>query len=130
MVSLAVSMTTLDWFSRHLLTQRLSTTLETAFFTEALREALEHACPEIFNADQDVQLTSQEVTNIILNAVIGISMDASGRGYGNILSGVLWRTVEHEESCSYDYRAAFEASSLLAIFIVSRLDTEGRLNVG
>jgi len=58
----------MDWFSRYVLSWKLSTTLETAFCTEALQEALEHAHPEIFNSDQGVQFTSQEFTDILLNA--------------------------------------------------------------
>ena len=42
-----------------------STTLETAFCTEALQETLENARPEIFNSDQDIQFTCQEFTNIL-----------------------------------------------------------------
>lgn len=43
----------MDWYSRKVLSWRLSNTLDTAFCTEALEEAL--ACygrPEIFNTDQ------------------------------------------------------------------------------
>ena len=48
-----------DWFSRRVLSWRLSITLEAAFCVEALEEALaRHGRPEIFNTDQGSQFTS------------------------------------------------------------------------
>ena len=49
----------MDWFSRRVLSWRLSITMETDFCVEALTEATErHGQPEIFNTDQGVQFTS------------------------------------------------------------------------
>jgi putative transposase len=106
----------MDWFSRYILSWRLSTTLETAFCTDALQEALEHACPEIFSSDQGVQFTSQEFTDILLNAGIKISMDGRGRVYDNIFVERLWRTVKYEEVYLHDYRTVSEARSLLSSY--------------
>jgi len=106
----------MDWFSRYVLSWELSTTLETAFCTEALQEALEHACPEIFNSDQGIQFTSQEFTDSLLNAGIRISMDGRGRVYDNIFVERLWRTVKYEEVYLHDYRTVSEARSLLSIY--------------
>jgi putative transposase len=48
-----------DWFSRRVLSWRLSITLETGFCIEALQEALTRfGAPEIFNTDQGSQFTS------------------------------------------------------------------------
>ena len=106
----------MDWFSRYVLSWKLSTTLETAFCTDALQEALEHACPEIFNSDQGIQFTSQEFTDILLNDGIKISMDGRGRFYDNIFVERLWRTVKYEEVYLHDYRTVSEARSLLSIY--------------
>jgi len=106
----------MDWFSRYVLSWKLSTTLETAFCTEALQEALEHACPEIFNSDQGIQFTSQGFTDSLLNAGIRISMDGRGRVYDNIFVERLWRTVKYEEVYLHDYRTVSEARSLLSIY--------------
>jgi putative transposase len=106
----------MDWFSRYVLSWKLSTTLETAFCTDALQEALEHACPEIFNSDQGIQFTSQEFTSILLNDGIKISMDGRGRVYDNIFVERLWRTVKYEEVYLHDYRTVSEARSLLSIY--------------
>lgn len=48
-----------DWFSRKVLSWRLSITMEAAFYIEAVEEALApHGKPDIFNADQGSQFTS------------------------------------------------------------------------
>ena len=52
----------LDWFSRYVLSFRLSNSLETFFCREALDEALEVGTPEIFNTDQGCQFTSADFT--------------------------------------------------------------------
>ena len=53
----------IDWFSRYVLSWRLSNTLEPAFCVEALNEALASSKPEIFNTDQGSQYTSKDVTS-------------------------------------------------------------------
>ena len=106
----------MDWFSRYVLSWKLSTTLETAFCTEALQEALENGCPEIFNSDQGIQFTSQEFTSILLNDGIKISMDGRGRFYDNIFVERLWRTVKYEEVYLHDYQTVSEARSLLSLY--------------
>lgn len=50
----------MDWHSRYVLAWRLSNTLEAGFCAEALREALGHGRPEVFNTDQGSQFTSRE----------------------------------------------------------------------
>lgn len=48
----------IDWYSRHVLSWRISTTLESGFCCDALREALaKYGKPEIFNTDQGSQFT-------------------------------------------------------------------------
>ncbi len=45
----------IDWFSRLVLSYRLSNSLETSFCLDALEEAIEqHGRPKIFNTDQGV----------------------------------------------------------------------------
>src|SRR6202163_3872118 len=49
----------MDWFSRRVLSWRLSITMEADFCVEAVQEAMaKHGRPEIFNTDQGVQFTS------------------------------------------------------------------------
>ena len=53
-----------DWFSRRVLSHRVSITMETGFCLEALAEAVaKHGRPEIFNTDQGSQFTSEAFTD-------------------------------------------------------------------
>lgn len=98
----------MDWFSRYVLSWRLSNTLEVSFCLEALEEALAHGHPEIFNSDQGSQFTSQEFTSRLKHAEVRISMDSKGRVYDNIFVERLWRTVKCEEVYLKDYVAVPE----------------------
>lgn len=52
----------MDWATRHVLSWRLSNSMDTSFCVEALEEALEvYGKPEIFNTDQGSQFTSQRL---------------------------------------------------------------------
>ena len=53
----------IDWYSRYVLSWRLSNTLDGAFCIAALEEALVASEPEIFNTDQGVQFTSLAFTS-------------------------------------------------------------------
>ena len=87
-----------DWFSRRVLSWRLSITMETGFCTEALEEALaHHGKPKIFNTDQGSQFTSAAFTGVLLNADIAISMDGKGSWRDNVFVERLWRSVKYEE---------------------------------
>jgi putative transposase len=94
-----------DWFSRRVLSWRLSITMEAGFCVEALEEALaRHGRPEIFNTDQGSQFTSAPFTDVLLKAGIAISMDGKGAWRDNVFvderrcSGVhLWRSIKYEE---------------------------------
>jgi len=69
----------IDWFSRYVVSWRLSNLLDADFCVEALEEALKKGCPEIFNTDQGVQFTSGEFTQVLEEKGIAISMDGKGR---------------------------------------------------
>ena len=87
----------IDWFSRYVISFRLSNTLETAFCTDALEEAFEGGCPDIFNTDQGCQFTSDDFTGRLLARNIQISMDGRGRALDNIFVERLWRSVKYED---------------------------------
>jgi putative transposase len=99
----------LDWYSRYVLSWRISNTLDTSFCKEALEEALEKGSPEIFNSDQGSQFTSEEFTGILLSKEIAISMDGRGRAFDNIFTERLWRSVKYEEVYLKDYQVCREA---------------------
>jgi putative transposase len=87
----------IDWFSRYVLSWRLSNTLDVEFCIEALEEALSHGKPEVFNTDQGVQFTSVSFTSRLEAAGAKISMDGKGRCLDNVFVERLWRTVKYEE---------------------------------
>jgi len=87
----------IDWYSRYVLSWRLSNTLDVTFCIDALEEALEKGCPEVFNSDQGSQFTSNEFTEMLLSKEIKISMDGRGRVFDNIFIERLWRTVKYED---------------------------------
>jgi putative transposase len=99
----------MDWFSRYVLSWRLSNSLDVSFCLEALEEALEQGCPDIFNTDQGSQFTSNEFTGILLSKGIRISMDGRGRAFDNIFTERLWRSVKYEEVYIKDYQAYRDA---------------------
>jgi putative transposase len=93
----------LDWFSRYVLSWRLSNTLDGLFCLEALEEALARGTPEIFNTDQGVQYTAQAFTGRLEAAGVAVSMDGRGRWMDNVFVERLWRTVKHEHLYLHDY---------------------------
>lgn len=99
----------MDWYSRYVLSWRLSNSLDVYFCIEALEDALEKGCPEIFNSDQGSQFTSNDFTGILLGKGIAISMDGRGRVFDNIFTERLWRSVKYEEVYIKDYRVYKDA---------------------
>lgn len=101
----------MDWYSRYVLSWRLSNTIDTYFCLEALQEALDrHQRPEIFNSDQGSQYTSESFTQCLHKADIQISMDGKGRCFDNIFVERLWRSVKYEEVYLKDYTCGNEAA--------------------
>jgi putative transposase len=106
----------IDWYSRHVLSWRLSNTLEGSFCLEALEEALARARPEIFNSDQGSQFTAMAFTSRLETAGVAISMDGRGRALDNVFVERLWRSVKYEEVYLKDYRDGWEAEASLAAY--------------
>jgi putative transposase len=99
----------IDWFSRYVLSWKLSNTLEPRFCVDALNEALTLSTPEIFNTDQGSQYTSKDFIKPLEDRGIKISMDSKGRALDNIFVERLWRSVKYEEVYIKDYRTARDA---------------------
>ena len=88
----------IDWYSRRVLSWRVSNTLDTDFCIEALDEALQRfGTPEIFNTDQGAQFTSEAFTTVLKDYGIAISMDGKGRWVDNVFVERLWRSVKYED---------------------------------
>lgn len=103
----------IDWYSRYVLSWRLSNTMDGLFCLEALDEALAISQPEIFNSDQGSQFTAQAFTSRLLTRGVAISMDGRGRALDNVFIERLWRTVKYEEVYLKDYQDGYEAESSL-----------------
>jgi len=99
----------IDWYSRYVLSWRLSNSLDGIFCREVVLEALEKGKPDIFNTDQGAQYTSIEFTKILESAGILISMDGRGRALDKVWIERLWRTVKQEEVYIRDYMDGTDA---------------------
>ena len=100
----------MDWFSRRVLSWRLSITMETDFCVEALTEAMErYGQPEIFNTDQGVQFTSAAFVDELAGRGVRISKDGKGRYLDNIFIERLWRSLKYEEVYIRAYGSVAEA---------------------
>ena len=93
----------MDWFSRYVLSWRLSNTLDGLFCLEALDDALRGGTPEIFNTDQGVQYTAEAFTGRLETAGVRVSMDGRGRWMDNVFVERLWRTVKYEYVYLHDH---------------------------
>ena len=104
-----------DWFTRRVLSHRVSITMEAGFCVEALEEAIgKHGKPEIFNSDQGSQFTSEAFTSILEKNGIAISMDGKGSWRDNVFVEQLWRSVKYEEVYLKAYDTVGEARASLA----------------
>jgi putative transposase len=98
----------MDWYSRKVLSWKLSNSMEADFCVAALEEALQrYGAPEIFNTDQGSQFTSLEFTQTLKDAGVKISMDGKRRWVDNVIVERLWRSLKYE--CVYLH--AFETGS-------------------
>jgi putative transposase len=101
----------MDWFSRYILSWKLSNTMDTHFCLEALEAALNNGKPIIFNSDQGSQFTSLEFIRRLETDNIAISMDSKGRALDNIFIERLWRSVKYEDIYIKDYENGYELES-------------------
>ena len=107
-----------DWFSRRVLTRRVSITLEAAFCIEALEEALRPAWPA-----RDLQhrpglaVHQPRLHHVLLKAGIAISMDGKGSWRDNVFVERLWRTIKYEEVYLRAYETVSEARASIGRYL-------------
>ena len=107
-----------DWFSRKILSHRVSITMEADFCIEALEEALaRHGRPEILNTDQGSQFTSTAFTDVLLKAGVIISMDGKGSWRDNVFVERLWRSTKYEEVYLKAYGTVAEARASIGRYV-------------
>jgi putative transposase len=108
----------MDWATRHVLTWRLSNTLDARFCIEALNDALaRYGKPEIFNTDQGSQIISFEFTGVLKAAEITISMDGRDRCMDNIFIERLWRSLKYEAVYLHELTDGFKAERVIGEWI-------------
>ncbi len=104
----------MDWATRHVLSWRLSNTMDADFCVDALKDAIElYGPPQIFNTDQGSQFTSQSFTSTLSNAGIKISMDGRGRYLDNIFIERLWRSLKYEAIYLTEMTDGFKARRVI-----------------
>jgi putative transposase len=103
----------IDWYTRYVLSWRLSNALDASFCVEALEEALRKGRPDIFNTDQGAQFTSEAFTGLLEQHGIRISMDGKGSYSDNLFIERLWRTVKYEEVYLKAYQGGRDAGTNL-----------------
>ena len=114
----------MDWASRHVLSWRLSNTMDSRLCIEALEAALGYGTPEIFNTDQGAQFTSLAFTDRVLSAGARCSMDGRGRCLDNVFIERLWRSLKYEAVYLHELCDGFEAERVIANWM--RFYTEER----
>ena len=107
---------TIDWFSRYVISWRLSNTLDGSFCQEMLEEALSRGKPEVFNTDQGVQFTASAWTGRLEQAGVKVSMDGRGRCLDNVFVERLWRSVKYEDVYLRCYASVCELISGLTAY--------------
>ena len=108
----------LDWFSRRVLSWRLSITMEAAFCVDTLEDALaRHGKPEVFNTDQGSQVTGQAFTGVLADNAIAISMDGKGAWRDNVFVERPWRSVKYEEVYLRAYDSVGDARASIGRYL-------------
>ena len=107
-----------DWYSRKVLSWRISISMESDFCVEALKEAIDrYGKPEIFNTDQGSQFTGDDFTSVLKDAQIKISMNGKGRWLDNVFIERLWRSLKYEEVYLKAYESVREARRSIRTWI-------------
>jgi len=108
----------IDWFSRYILSWKVSISLESDFCIEALEDAIEkHGQPEIFNTDQGSQFTSKNFINELTKREIKISMDGKGRALDNVFIERFWRSLKQEKIYLIILNSVKEAKNAITSYI-------------
>lgn len=107
-----------DWFSRWVLSWRVSIDMPAGFCVEAVEEALaKYGRPKIFNTDQGSQFTSAAFTGVLLDNKIAISMDGKGAWRDNVFVERIWRPVKYEEVYLRAYGSVAEARASIGRYL-------------
>ena len=108
----------IDWYSRKVLSWRVSITMDVQFCLDTVQEAIDHhGTPDIFNTDQGSQFTSLAFTRLLKDNDIQISMDGKGCWRDNVFVERLWRSVKYEEVYLRAYESVSDARSFIGRYL-------------
>ena len=108
----------IDWFSRYILSWKISISLEADFCIEAVEEAIEkYGQPEIFNTDQGTQFTSKKFLSVLIDHKIKISMDGKGRALDNVFIERFWRSLKQEKIYMIILNTVMEAKNAISDYM-------------
>ncbi len=108
----------IDWYSRKVLSWRVSITMDVQFCLDTVQEAIDHyGTPDIFNTDQGSQFTSLVFTQLLKDHGIRISMDGKGCWRDNVFVERLWRSVKYEAVYLWAYESVSEARSSIGQYL-------------
>lgn len=108
----------IDWFSRYIVSWKVSISLESDFCIDALEEAIiKYGQPEIFNTDQGSQFTAKDFTDKLIKREIKISMDGKGRALDNVFIERFWRSLKQEKIYLMVLNTVKEAKNAITDYI-------------
>ncbi len=108
----------IDWYSKAVLSWKISNTMDTELVISVLNEALSvYGKPEIFNTDQGSQYTSYIHTQTLKDNGIIISMDGKGRATDNICIERFWRSAKVERIYLNQYNTIKELKEDVADYM-------------
>jgi putative transposase len=109
----------MDWFSRKVLSWRISNSMTADFCVEALEEAIaKYGAPEIFNTDQGSQFTASSFIQVLQKHRIQISMDGRGAWRDNVFVERLWKSVKYEEVYLHAYDSVAAAKDGIGKYLI------------
>jgi putative transposase len=121
----------MDWYSRKVLSWKLSNTLESDFCVSALEDALSrYGAPEICNTDQGCQFTSLGFVALLHEHKVRISMDGKGCWRDNIMVERLWRSLKYENIYLHAYETGSEVRQGIGEWIADYNQNRGHSSLG
>jgi putative transposase len=107
----------IDWYSRYVVSWKLSSTLERGFVLRALRKALAFRKPEIINSDQGSHFTYGDYIKLLKDNKVQISMDSKGRATDNAITERFFRSLKWEKIYYESYHMPKEVYRAVRTYI-------------
>lgn len=106
-----------NWFTRRVLTWRVSITMEATFCIEALQEALPPMASRKSSAPTKAGSSRQPPSLRCSSRPVAISMDGTGSWRDNVFVEQLWRSIKYEEVYLRAYATVAEARASIGRYL-------------